>query len=306
MSSKRCFSTWAGILTVALLTGASTGVWASNRWGCWRYLDNAINWYNGGTGDYWNILDEEARSDSNSWWRITTVGLFPVTSSGTSDHINAFNGFYGINGWLGIAEIRRNFSCWVFEGRVRLNMSYLENGFYSRTNKKHVACQEVGHLLGLDHDRNNSSTCMNDTILTAPQPSNHDTLMVNDIYPCNGTSGQWAGCRGTGCSVCAEKVSNYPLYFKNHPHCSPNQTCGGLYFTCNENCPAPSSADQCNGTSGQWAGCRGTGCHVCAELVANYPCYFRNHPFCIKNETCGGLSFTCNANCPAPTAADMC
>jgi len=123
---------------------------------------------------------------------------------------------------------------------------------------------------------------------------------------CNGTSGQWAGCRGTGCHVCSEKVASHPLYFKNHPECISNPTCAGLYFTCNSKCPQPGSADQCNGTSGQWAGCRGTGCHVCAEKVANYPCYFRNHPWCIPNSTCGGLYFTCNANCPAPTAADQC
>jgi extracellular elastinolytic metalloproteinase len=123
---------------------------------------------------------------------------------------------------------------------------------------------------------------------------------------CNGTSGQWAGCRGTGCSVCAEKVSSYPLYFKNHPACIPNTTCNGSYFTCNVNCPAPTTADQCNGSPGQWAGCRGTGCSVCSEKVADYACYFQNNPLCNANATCGGLYFTCNENCPAPTERDRC
>lgn len=124
---------------------------------------------------------------------------------------------------------------------------------------------------------------------------------------CNGTFGQWSGCRGTGCSVCWEFVSSYPYYFINHPSCIPNSNCQGQYFTCNEACPAPSSADfQCNGTQGQWSGCRGTGCSVCAELVAEYPCYFQNHPACIQNTNCQGAYFTCNANCPAPTEADRC
>jgi ABC-type cobalt transport system substrate-binding protein len=124
---------------------------------------------------------------------------------------------------------------------------------------------------------------------------------------CNGTTGQWSGCRGNGCAVCWELVSSYPYYFINHPSCTPNTTCGGLYFTCNAACPSPSSSDlQCNGTSGGWQGCRGNGCAVCAELVASYPCYFRNHPACQQNTTCGGLYFTCNANCPAPTSADAC
>lgn len=123
---------------------------------------------------------------------------------------------------------------------------------------------------------------------------------------CNGTSGQWAGCRGNGCSVCEEKVSDYPLYFFNHPACQRNHLCDGQYFTCNINCPAPTTADRCDGTPGQWAGCRGTGCHVCAELVDEYKCYFQNHPKCNRNTTCDGLYFTCNENCPAPTEADRC
>lgn len=124
---------------------------------------------------------------------------------------------------------------------------------------------------------------------------------------CNGTAGQWRGCRGNGCSVCWEKVSAYPYYFINHPECTPNTNCQNSYFLCNAACPAPSSSDlQCNGTSGGWRGCRGTGCSVCSELVANYPCYFQNHPTCIPNSTCQGLYFTCNALCPAPTQADKC
>jgi hypothetical protein len=121
---------------------------------------------------------------------------------------------------------------------------------------------------------------------------------------CNGTSGQWSGCRGNGCNVCLEKVQDYPLYYHNHPACAINYICGGQYFTCNSNCPAPTTADQCNGTPGQWSGCRGNGCHVCEELVAGYPRYFINHPACTRNFTCDGQYFTCNAHCPAPTEAD--
>src|SRR5207244_7500239 len=122
---------------------------------------------------------------------------------------------------------------------------------------------------------------------------------------CNGTSGQWAGCRGTGCNVCTEKVSGYGLYFINHPGCLTNPNCVGAYYTCNASCPAPTSADVCNGTSGQWAGCRGAGCHVCAEKVSGYTRYFANHPACISNPSCARPYFTCNANCPAPTADDL-
>ncbi len=130
---------------------------------------------------------------------------------------------------------------------------------------------------------------------------------------CSGTVGQWAGCRGNGCAVCSELVAAYPSYFANHPSCTANTTCGGLYYTCNSSCPAPTDADQasvgssttCNGTAGEWSGCRGNGCAVCSELVADYPRYFQNHPGCSKNDSCGGLYYTCNSSCPAPTDNDQ-
>lgn len=126
---------------------------------------------------------------------------------------------------------------------------------------------------------------------------------------CDGTAGQWAGCRGNGCAVCSEELTNYPCYFQNHPSCVRNNTCAGSFFTCNAACPQPSTADacgSCDGTPGQWAGCRGNGCAVCAELLTNYPCYQQHHPGCFVNNTCAGVFGTCNAHCPAPSAADAC
>lgn len=177
---RRIFALWSVVLLLATLVGA-TSAYASHRWGCWKYANYYIRWYNGGTGDYWYIYNEEAKSDSNSWDKYTDVTLANVSSAGSSDHINAYNGYYGSNGWLGIAEVRRYSGCTIYEGRVRLNMSYLENG-YSRTNKKHVACQEVGHLLGLHHNTGSNTTCMNDQILSAPYPNAHDRDMVNSLY----------------------------------------------------------------------------------------------------------------------------
>ena len=59
---------------------------------------------------------------------------------------------------------------------------------------------------------------------------------------CNGSPGEWQGCRGTGCQVCVTKVAGYPYYFDHHPNCVPNN-CGGLFYTCNSACPAPTAAD---------------------------------------------------------------
>ena len=187
MELKRALGVWLAVLTVAIAVGAGGSMMASHYWYCsgstpWHYANYSINWYNGGTGDYWNIYNEEAKTDSNAWSPYTDVFLSPVSSSGTSDHINAYNGYYGSNGWLGIAEIRGYSGCTVLNGRARLNQSYLDNGGYSRTNKKHVACQEIAHLFGLGHNRGSTTTCMNDTILYAPFPNTHDRDLVNAIY----------------------------------------------------------------------------------------------------------------------------
>jgi hypothetical protein len=130
-----------------------------------------------------------------------------------------------------------------------------------------------------------------------------------EVVECDGTPGEWAGCRGNGCAVCAEQLVDYPLYLANHPRCTLNETCDGEFFTCNARCPAPTDADrepaQCNGTPGEWAGCRGNGCAVCAEQLRGYTRYTQNHPRCVVNETCDGQFYTCNADCPAPTMADL-
>lgn len=69
----------------------------------------------------------------------------------------------------------------MLQGNAYLHRSYLDSG-YSRTNRKHVACQEVGHLFGLHHNTSSNTTCMNDSILTAPQPNSHDRDLINSLY----------------------------------------------------------------------------------------------------------------------------
>jgi hypothetical protein len=123
-------------------------------------------------------------------------------------------------------------------------------------------------------------------------------------YFCEGVRGEWKACRGSGCQVCPEMLSDYPLYFRNHPNCVAGGICEGRYFECSPNCPAPTAADSCHAQEDGWHGCY-AGCAACSELLTDYPRYFANHPSCIPVPgRCRGHYVACSVNCPAPSATD--
>jgi len=131
--------------------------------------------------------------------------------------------------------------------------------------------------------------------------ANFGTGFCTTSWPgtCNGTPGQWSGCRGTGCNVCTELVSNAPCYFRNHPNCNSNADCGGSYFTCNASCPAPSGAD--------------FDCHRCGDGTCNADESAASCPadcpavcgdrFCGPGETCASCPGDCGA-CSCGSCAD--
>ena len=167
------------IAIVALAAGAGIAS-ATNRNGCYKFADFRINWYNGGTGDYFNIYEEEARTDVNAWDPYTDVAFTPVAAAGTTDHINAYNAAYGATGWLSIVEIQSVSGCTVRSGRVRMNQTYLDSGSYTRAQKKAIACNLIGKILGLTNQAGTAG-CMDGT-LNNPFPSTHDRDTINAVY----------------------------------------------------------------------------------------------------------------------------
>jgi hypothetical protein len=61
---------------------------------------------------------------------------------------------------------------------------------------------------------------------------------------CDSTPGEWKACRGTGCSVCAEMLKDFPHYVEHHPSCIEHKVCFGVYYECNARCPEPTDADR--------------------------------------------------------------
>lgn len=86
---------------------------------------------------------------------------------------------YGDTGWLGATNI----NCCKSGTNHIISSSIQLNNFYNptATARRHTACQEEGHAMGLDH-LNNASSCMNDTTLTYTQPVQHDYDQLNAIY----------------------------------------------------------------------------------------------------------------------------
>jgi len=177
MSRKKAMAVWVAILCLTIGAGLAT---ATNRNGCWKYADFAINWYNGGTDDYYNIFQEEAKTDTDAWDPYTDVSFTQVAAAGTTDHLHGYSGSYGATGWLSLIEITSYTGCTIKSGRFRLNRTYLDGSTYTRAQKEALACNSIGKLLGLTNDSTNTG-CMNPSIV-APNPSVHDQAVINSIY----------------------------------------------------------------------------------------------------------------------------
>lgn len=177
MSRKKAMAVWVAIVCLTLGAGLAT---ATNRNGCLKYADFAINWYNGGTDDYYNIFQEEAKTDADAWDPYTDVSFTQVAAAGKTDHLQGYSGFYGATGWLILTEISSYSGCTIKSGRFRFNRTYLDGAAYTRDKKSALACNSIGKLLGLSNDSTNTG-CMNLSIV-APYPSTHDQTLINSIY----------------------------------------------------------------------------------------------------------------------------
>ncbi len=117
----------------------------------------------------------------------------PITlrSPGSGFTITVISGGDESSGWLGLASITLDDEGHMRSGKVTMNKSILDG--YSAAVADHVLCQEVGHLLGLDHNRNDLDTCMNDcaaagdwrdclNMAEGRTPNGHDAEQLREIY----------------------------------------------------------------------------------------------------------------------------
>lgn len=195
---------FAAAAVIVLTTSPAT---ANHQWGNYH-------WANSGNGvsltlrhtlrdSAWLTYYSQARSDWDSQTPLTLTdgGAYSGTTSKKCSPIAGgvlvCSDAYGFRGWLGIATIWAS-GDHISQATTKLNDSYYNTATYNTPGWRDlVACQEIGHDFGLDHqdeqfDNANLGTCMDYT--NAPDggtvggfnygpanraPNAHDYQMLN-------------------------------------------------------------------------------------------------------------------------------
>ena len=176
---------WAG----AAVVGLAATLWggpasATHSWNSYHWARTA-NPFTIALGDNVSaVWDPYLRQASTDW--TNSLVLNTVVRAGNSDPrkcrptagmVQVCNASYGRNGWLGIAQIWITGSH-ITQGTVKLNDSYFNLATYNKPEwRALVACQEIGHTFGLDHqDENNTNpnlgSCMDYSSKPLGPPSN--------------------------------------------------------------------------------------------------------------------------------------
>lgn len=138
-----------------------------------------------------------ALGDANDGWSKSTVLDLQIDSyadsiktrkrcSAVTGQMRVCNAEYGQNGWLGLASIYIDSESHIVKGTAKMNDSYSDYWSTYPTEKNHVVCQEIGHVLGLAHtseDGSSQQTCMDYSSDPASQwPNAHDYEQLEAIY----------------------------------------------------------------------------------------------------------------------------
>jgi hypothetical protein len=164
--------------------------------------------------------------------------------------IVACNLSYGGTGWLGLAGININSAGHIVKGYAKMNDFY-SSYWALEGERNHVTCQEVGHLLGLDHQSEDFDlslgTCMDyssDPASQWPNGHDYDTLLAmyahldsTNSYDDPIVEGTDNGCNappGKGCNkagIGADAPMGIPVHIGlNHEIWVASDNAGGYWI----------------------------------------------------------------------------
>lgn len=165
---------------------------ATHSWGAYHWARTAnpftLTVIDSNTAAWDSYLDK-AISD---WTQSSVLNLVEEAGSenkqcrAVTGKVRSCNGFYGQNGWLGLASIRLSGSH-ITSGTAKVNDTYFSTSAYNvPVKKQQVMCQEIGHDFGLDHQSTSGAdlnTCMDyANALDNPSPNQHDYAQLETIY----------------------------------------------------------------------------------------------------------------------------
>lgn len=204
------------LATSLLMAATAAPAAASHSWGGYHWARTS-NPFTVKLGDnVSSAWDGSLAAVSSDWSKSNVLDTAIVAGSTTGRKCRATGGrvevcdtAYGYNGWLGLASIWASGSH-ITQATVKLNDSYYKSGTYDTPAwRQSVACQEIGHTFGLDHQSEDPNTdldtCMDYCSLTIGcpnvSPNQHDYDMLASIYShldSTTTLAASAGPRGRG------------------------------------------------------------------------------------------------------------
>lgn len=215
MRSNRLSMTAALVIGTVVAGASGAVVDAAHSWGDYHWARTTSSFdlivVNSTTAD-WDPYVTWAAAD---WSQSGVLNLVEDPNGSTSDRdrrqcrapegmVRICNLAYGFNGWLGVAGISIDVSGHIVSGYTKLNDSYFSTATYNTPDwKLSVACQELGHNIGLDHqdeDFNNTSleSCMDYQNPPYPYANAHDFEQLATIYAHTDSYNSYAGATGGG------------------------------------------------------------------------------------------------------------
>jgi len=195
------------VLSFVAVLAIAVAAYASHSWGGyhWARTSNPFTLKLGNNlSSGWQTYLSKASSDWSSSSVLSTTIVAGMSSSrkcsATLGRVEVCNSTYGSTGWLGVASISlQSGTLHITQGTVKLNDTYFNQAQYNTPAwRQMVACQEIGHTFGLDHQDTNFSninlgTCMDYTndpsgtagtngTLANTSPNQHDYDELVTIY----------------------------------------------------------------------------------------------------------------------------
>ncbi len=213
----------AGVLAVAL-TGAVTHVAANNSWSGYHWARSTSSFdltiINSTTAE-WDGYVSAAIGDWSQSQKLNmlenhngdTSNETRLQCQGGSGTVRICNLAYGNTGWLGIAGISVDANGHIFSGYTKLNDTYFADPAYDNFEwRQSIACQELGHDVGLSHQDENFSnqplySCMDYQNPPYAYPGAHDydelasVYAHTDSYESYASTSSASDSTGSGCTT---------------------------------------------------------------------------------------------------------